>query len=408
MQQTVSSSLLPLAEALAKIHQIVAPITATEIVPLNHAINRVIAQDVFSTIDVPGSDSSAMDGYALCFHRTADHLQFEVIGEITAGMAASFSLNQGQAARIMTGAPLPPNTDAVVMQENVIADDKVVELKSLPIRNANIRRSGADICRGETLLRPGERLTAARLMLCASAGIDTVEVYKKIRVGIVSTGNEVIEPGTPLSQGMLYDCNRIGIASLLQPLNVEVTDYGIVPDRLAALQTVFTQAESEVDVLISSGGVSVGAADLVKEALSQSGQIDFWKVAIKPGKPFALGRIGTLLFCGLPGNPVSAFVTAQKLVIPAIKQLQHELMPHPIEGYFIHAKLMRDIDRQPGRQEFLRANLSQNEQGELVVAPQAKQSSAALQALALANCYIVVPAEVSRIAAGNFVDVEPF
>lgn len=308
--------MLELDAALARLNAAARPVAATENIPLGEALGRVLAEAVVASIDVPGFDNSAMDGYALNvadFARPPEH--FLLNGRIAAGEVGA-ALAPGEAARIFTGAPVPEGANAVAMQEVCAADGEKVRVDAPLNPGMNIRCRGEDIATGRVVLDAGTRLAPQALGLLASIGIAQVKVYAPLKVALLSTGNELTEPGLPLTPGKIYNSNRYALLGLLQALGCSVTDLGIVPDSLDATVDALAQAAAEHDVVITSGGVSVGEEDHVKAALQRLGELDLWQINIKPGKPFALGRIGAADFIGLPGNPVSAFVTFLLLARP--------------------------------------------------------------------------------------------
>ena len=300
-------ALLTAAELLQELLARARPLTDSETIPLEQAQGRIVARGVMSRVTVPPLDNSAMDGYAV---RTADCLApgvtLKIAQRIAAGQVGQ-PLPAGMAARIFTGAPIPPGADAVVMQEDTEAAAGGVLLRSLPRPGQHIRRAGEDMRARDEILPPGTRLGAAELGLAAAAGVAEVEVTRRLRVALLSTGDELAEPGRPLVPGQIYNSNRVSLKALLAGLAVEIQDLGILADDLASTRAVLEKAAAGADVILSTGGVSVGEEDHVKAAVQSLGRLDLWKVAMKPGKPLAYGAIGTADFLGLPGNPVSAF-----------------------------------------------------------------------------------------------------
>ncbi|GGW95758.1 molybdopterin molybdotransferase MoeA [Alteromonas halophila] len=399
-----SANWLSLSQASAKIAQAATTVTDTETVALSDALGRVLAADLNATQDVPPWDNAGMDGYAVaCDDTDADLLPVQ--GVITAGQSDIPALNRGACLRIMTGAPLPAGADAVVMQENTSRHNDAIRCHVPPSPGDNIRRRGCDISRHEVLLNQGTLLGPAHLMVIAAQGRNDVTVTRKLKVGVLTTGDELIEPGGTLHGGQIFDANRTGISALLHSLPVTVTDYGIVKDEPAQLRDVFERATNSQDVLISSGGVSVGDADFVKSVVAQAGSIDFWKVAIKPGKPFAFGKLGHTLFCGVPGNPVSAYVTTQMLVLPLLASLCG--MPGH-EPPLSRATLTATINRRPERQEFMRARYENNAETGLRVTPLPRQSSAVMTSVTQANCYLLIEADCDGIEQGEQVSILAF
>ena len=321
-------SFQPLDDALKTLLASAVPLQAVESVPTADADGRVLAQDVVSSLHVPPQDNSAMDGYAL---RCADALipgaQLPVSQRIAAGMNGT-ALERGTLARIFTGAPVPPGADAVVMQEDctVLADDAGVRVNTAPKLGQNIRRAGEDVARGDVVLTSGQLLGPAELGLAASVGLAQLSVVRRPRVALFSTGDELVMPGSVAPQdmppGAIYNSNRFFLKALLRRLGCEVTDLGIVPDQREATVQALREAAASHDVILTSGGVSVGEEDHIKPAVQTLGTLDLWHIAIKPGKPFAYGHIGGCHFLGLPGNPVASFVTFLVLVRPFLQRLQ--------------------------------------------------------------------------------------
>lgn len=401
----MSSKWLSLEEALAKALDAAYAIDDVEQVSIFEANNRILAHDLVATLDVPPWDNSAMDGYAVNVEDLSGSNELEVQGIITAGMEADTPLQKGKAFKIMTGAPIPNNANAVVMVENTSECNGNVEINKRPIAHENIRKMANDIACGDTLVHKGTRLRAEHLMLLSSQGKCKIDVFRKLRVGVVATGSELAAPGESRAATQIFESNRVGIASILQNENVELIDFGIVEDNEVSLRELFIEASKRVDVMVSSGGVSVGDADYVKDIIAELGSIDFWKVAVKPGKPFALGKINNTLFCGLPGNPVSSFVTAKLLVVPVIKKMQGEAKPH--EPLFINATITTPLKRRAGRRDFQRATMAKNAQGEWEVTPFKSQSSGVMTSITSANCLMIVPEEVSELKEGDTVQVMP-
>ncbi|QJR79391.1 molybdopterin molybdotransferase MoeA [Alteromonas pelagimontana] len=404
-----SSAWLPLSEAVNRILQAAPAVSSAESIALEDALGRVVANDITAPVNVPPWDNSAMDGYAVKSGNAVAEGKLTITGTLTAGMdPAPFTVADGEAIRIMTGAPIPAGADAVVIQEDTHrAGDCLTVLQSASVGD-NIRRCGSDIVKGETVIERGTRIEASHIMLLASLGLAHLHVTPKVKVGVVATGDELVAPGGSLSNGQIFESNRAGICSLLAPFQVLITDYGIVKDDPAALKSIFTRAAEKEDILISSGGVSVGDADFVKAIVGELGSIDFWKIAIKPGKPFAFGTLGRCLFCGVPGNPVSAFVTTQKLVMPLIRKLQGEQLPNTSSQLTLHAILQKEVVRRPGREDFQRATMFTDNNNQLCVKPLPKQSSGVMTSMTQANCFLVIPAQQGNLAVGDTVIIQPF
>jgi molybdopterin molybdotransferase len=401
----MSSNWLSLETALQKALDATPIIADKETVSLSQASGRITASDIYATLSVPPWDNSAMDGYAVRADDVKEDKPLNVQSTLTAGMQANIELKVGSAIKIMTGAPIPSGADAVVMVENTRNTEAGVVITQQPTAGENIRRKAGDIAPNQQLVSKGTRLAPQHLMLLASQGMSEIEVFKKVKVGLVATGSELVQPGASLSTAQIYESNRIGVQALLSEYDVDIVDFGIVKDDKDDLRSLFTKASDSVDIMVSSGGVSVGDADFVKEIIASLGFIDFWKVAIKPGKPFALGKINTTLFCGLPGNPVSAFVTAKLLVTPIIQKMQGDAHIRP--PLAIPAVLTTAVKRRPGRRDFQRATMFYDENFKLHVSPFRTQSSGVMTSITSANCLMVIDENSEGLEAGALVPVIP-
>lgn len=398
---------LPLGEALDRVLAAVVPVSESERLPIRQALGRVLASDVCSTIDVPGQNNSAMDGYAL---RSADlpdaaPLKLRLIGAAFAGQPFASRVGEGECVRIMTGAPVPEGADTVVMQERVSAENDRVQINALPAPGANVRLAGEDIKAGNVALSAGAQLQPAHIGLIASIGVAEVDVLRRPRVAFFSTGDELCEVGTPTQPGQIYDSNRYTLFGMLQRLGTEVVDLGVVRDRPDELEAGFRRAAESADLIVTSGGVSVGEADYVMEIFERLGQIEFWSIAIKPGRPTVFGKLGDALYFGLPGNPVSVMATFYQLARPAILKLSGLGAQVPV---LISATCAATIKTKAGRTEFLRGILSRDQQGQYVVSKTGHQGSGILSSMTRANCFIVIPEDAEVIEAGSQVDVQPF
>ena len=400
-------SLLPLDDALDRIKAAVPTIRGEEQVVLNTALGRILAETVRSPIDVPAYTNSAMDGYAV----RSDDLSSEgtvalrVTGTSSAGHPFAGEVRKGETVRIMTGAVLPQGADTVVMQEQVERDGDLAHIGTGHRPGQHVRHAGEDLARGQTVLEPGRRLTPADLGSLASLGVGEIRVKRRLRVAFFSTGDELRSPGEPLGEGEIYDSNRYMLHALLTRLGVDLIDMGVIRDQREAIEQAFHDAAAIADTVITSGGASVGEADYVSETLARLGQVDFWKIAIKPGKPLAFGKVNDALFFGLPGNPVSAVVTFYQIVQPALLQQMGATGITPLR---LHATCTTDLKKRPGRTEFQRGILQQDEQGRLTVASSGHQGSHILSSMSRANCFIVLPADNAGVRAGELVEVQPF
>jgi molybdopterin molybdotransferase len=404
--ESFTAGLISLEEAQQKMLSQLTPVTDSLSVPLAEAVGRITAKAVTSPIAVPPFDNSAMDGYAVRLADVSSGQPLPVAGKAFAGAPFSGVWPQGSVIRIMTGAPVPAGCEAVVMQEQTEAQGDAIVITAPVRQGQNIRLTGDDIQPGHVVLEAGTRLGAAELPLLASLGIAQVSVLRKLRVAIFSTGDELQPVGEPLAEGQIYDTNRFAVSLMLHKLGCEVIDLGIIKDDPAALRAAFEEADRQADVVISTGGVSVGEADFTKSMLEELGAISFWKLAIKPGKPFAFGRLNSSWFCGLPGNPVSAAVTFYQLVQPLLATLtgqQKSALP-PRQK----VRCVSRLKKSPGRLDFQRGILRQNAQGELEVETTGMQGSHVFSSFAQANSFIVLERERGNVEPGEWVEVEPF
>lgn len=397
--------LLSLDQALRLILAGIAPLERWQRLPLKAALGRVLAQDVPASIDLPPFANSAMDGYALRAADTAEgETRLTVVGTSWAGKPYAGVVGSGQCLRIFTGAALPEGADTVVMQEDVAIEDSVIRLHGPLKPGKNVRRAGEELRCGELALAAGKRLGPADLALLASLGIGEIAVKAKPRVAFLSTGDELRGIGSPLQPGQIYDSNRYALDGLLREAGAEALDLGVVADDPAALKTALQQAAAMADLVVTSGGVSVGEADFVTGVLAEIGQIRLWKMAVKPGKPIAFGRIGQAWFCGLPGNPVAVLVGFRQLLRPALDKLVGTTPKPPLR---FGARCRQALKKSPGRLEFLRGQLARDGEGQWWVSSLAAQGSHMLTGMSRADCLIVLPAECSGMAEGETVEVEP-
>jgi molybdopterin molybdotransferase len=400
--------LLPPGEATRRIRAHVRPVNATETVAVIDTLGRVAARDVVSPMDVPGHTNSAMDGYACAGDSLPDGAPrwYEVAGTAYAGKPFAGPVGPSQAVRIMTGAVMPDGADTVVMQEHVEVDSSRVRIPPGVKAGQHVRQAGEDIAAGAVVVPRGRRVMPAEMGLLASLGVAEIEVYRTLRVAYFSTGDEIRSPGAPFEPGLVYDSNRFTMHGMLGRLGVEIVDLGIVPDRRDAVLDAFREASARADIVLSSGGASTGEADYVKEALGELGQVGFWRIAIRPGRPLAFGLLGDSVFFGLPGNPVAVMVTFYQFVEPAIRAASGEADTRPRPA--MEARCTTRLRKKPGRIEYYRAVLDRDESGALVVRSTGKSGSGLLHTMSDANCFIVLPEGGATVEPGAMVAVQPF
>jgi len=406
-QSNSPSSLLSLDQARAHMLAAVAPVSGSQTLALVDLPGRVLATDITSPINAPPANNSAMDGYAFKCSSPGNSSTDEYVlaGKALAGEPYVGAVQAGQCIRIMTGAELPEDCDTVVMQENVKADGDVIRLVKPPKPQANVRYAGEDIAKGETLFTAGHRLGPVDIGLLATMGVAEVAVRPRLKVAVFANGSELRAPGEMLAAGEIYDSNRYFLGAMLDRLGCEVVDIGVIPDDLEQLRTAYKEADASADVVITCGGASVGEADYTRQLLSEQGDIGFWKVAIKPGKPFMFGKLASSTFFGLPGNPMSALVTFYQLVLPILQKMQG-VEAAPV--LLLTARASCDIRRNRSRLEFLRASLTSDSDGELLVTPDKQQSSGALSSFARSNCFILLEAGERPVKKGDRVRLQLF
>ncbi|MGQ4277480.1 molybdopterin molybdotransferase MoeA [Pseudidiomarina sp. E22-M8] len=401
----MSDHWLPVADALATIQHQIEPLHETETVPLQDALDRIIARPIHAEIDVPGYDNSAMDGYAVRAAEATIDAPLKIVGSALAGHPYAGELAPQSCVRITTGAQMPADCDAVIMQEQVERIDSAIRCQTNVHAGDNVRPQGSDIHKGAVILTQGQRLTPTHIGILASLGCAKIEVFRRLRVALFSNGDELVLPGEKLqADSQIYDSNRFTLHAMLQRLGAEVLDLGLIADNCDALEHAFRQAMRSADVIISSAGVSVGDADYTKEVMTKLGQIGFWKIAMKPGKPFAFGRLDQSWFCGLPGNPVAAVVTMVQIVQPMLRRLAGEHFSPPLQ---LQARASTSIKKKPGRMDFQRGHFNQRD-GQLWAEPAGSQSSAVLTSVAQANCFLVLEQDRGTIDAEEIITIQPF
>jgi len=390
----------------AAIRACLVPMAETEKLPLRAALGRVLAQEVVPQIDVPGHDNSAMDGYAVRFSDLKkDETTLKQTGTALAGKPFGAPVGPGECVRIMTGAVMPRGADTVVVQEVCRADNGRIAVPPGQKAGQNVRAAGEDLKAGVAVLHPGQPVRAAELGLIASIGIAEVSVKRRLRVAFFSTGDELASIGAPLKQGDVYDSNRYTLHGMLQRLGVDIIDMGVVRDDPALLEAAFTRAAASADAIITTGGVSVGEADFVKQLMAKLGEVLFWKIAMRPGRPMAFGRIGKAFLFGLPGNPVAVMVTFHQFVRDALLHLSGRTGDYAIP--LLKAPAAMPIRKVPGRTEYQRGVLFR-EGGEWRVRTTGQQGSGVLRSMSEADCLIVLEHERGKVEAGELVQVQLF
>ncbi len=384
------------------IQQFLTPVTETETVLIRDSLGCILAQDVTSPNNVPNHNNSAMDGFA--FKHTSGIQMVKVIGTALAGNPFTGEVNAGECVKIMTGAVIPHGADTVVMQEKTANKGEYINILEAPKQGVNIRLKGEDLKQGDIVLAKGHKIQAADLGLLASLGVATTTVYRRLKVAFFSTGDELVSVEQPLQEGQIYDSNRYTIYGMLSQLNVEIVDLGAIPDNPSLLEKTLLSAASVHDVIITSGGVSVGEADYMKSLLAKHGEVLFWKINMKPGRPLAYGKVGEAHYFGLPGNPVSTMVTFYQFVRQALITLMGgAIKPAPL----FQVTCTEAIRKMKGRTEFQRGLLFE-EAGIWQVKPLPNQGSGILSSMSKANCFIVLPEEVGSCEANAIVSVQPF
>lgn len=397
---------MPVAQARRYIRDYLNPVATKECSALRSALGRILAEDILSPYNVPNHDNSAMDGYVF----NADNLNpsgttcLKIIGTAFAGKAFTGKVGKGECVRIMTGAVIPAGTDTVVVQERASASGTQLSFNDGPKRGTNVRYAGEDLKMGQTVLATGHLMRPSDLGLIASLGLGEVKIYRRLRVAFFSTGDELASVGRPLSVGEVYDSNRYTLYGMLTRLGVEVIDMGVVRDDPELLEQALIEASNSADVILTSGGVSVGEADYMKLLLEKLGQVVFWKIAMKPGRPLAYGKVGDAHYFGLPGNPVAVMVTFYQFVREALLVLMGQ--PAPATPPLFNAVCTEAIKKFTGRTEFQRGILFLDQEGIWKVRPTGNQGSGILRSMSEANCFIVLGEAEGNVAIGSTVQVQ--
>ncbi len=402
---------LTMSQATTQINTLITTasesLKVTERTSCRNAFGRVLAQDIIANFSTPPYDNSAMDGYAINAQDIpkSDTSSLNIIGTSWAGKPFNGEVKKGECIRIMTGAKMPQGADTVIMQEHVSKNKNSITINTDHCARQNVRYIGEDIKLGDTVLTIGKSIGAAELGVLASMGLSEVSIFRKLRVAIFSTGDELRGVGEPLEDGQIYDSNRYTLYGLLQKPYIELLDMGVIPDIKSEIELAFEQAANVADVVITSGGVSVGDADYVKETLEKIGSINFWKIAMKPGRPLAFGKINNAIFFGLPGNPVSVIATFSQFALPAIRALAGQTKT---KNTNYHVKCTTELKKRAGRVDFQRGYLSTDDTGQLSVSITGLQASHILSSMSYSNCFIILPETTTHIAIGTIVEVQPY
>jgi len=401
---TLSPAFLSVTQGQEKILSLVNTVTDTESCSVESSFGRVLAGDIISPVNVPQYTNSAMDGYAI----RGDDLNrqhYQIVAEVLAGHAYDRPLEKGQAVKIMTGAPTPDLADTVVMREQATETSDGVTFSGATIKQGqNVRQAGEDLPMGSDVFSQGQRLSSAEMGMIASLGFGDCDVYRKLKVAVFSTGNEVQAPGSEQKANSIFDSNRFTIMGMLQNLGCEILDFGILEDNQQTMVDALQQASAQADVVITSGGVSVGDADYIKLALDQLGSIDFWRINMRPGRPLAFGQINDKPFFGLPGNPVAVMVSFINFVEPALRKMQGEVDWQPLK---VNAIATESLRSRQGRTEFSRGVYQLDSRGQLTVTTTGKQGSGILRSMSEANCLIEISPAVDTVKVGESVTIIP-
>lgn len=401
---TLSPAFLSVTQGQEKILSLVNTVTDTESCSVESSFGRVLAGDIISPVNVPQYTNSAMDGYAIRGD-DLDRQHYQIVAEVLAGHAYDRPLEKGQAVKIMTGAPTPELADTVVMREQATETSDGVTFSGATIKQGqNVRQAGEDLPMGSDVFSQGQRLSSAEMGMIASLGFGDCDVYRKLKVAVFSTGDEVQAPGSEQKANSIFDSNRFTIMGMLQNLGCEILDFGILEDDQQTMVDALQQASAQADVVITSGGVSVGDADYIKLALDQLGSIDFWRINMRPGRPLAFGQINDKPFFGLPGNPVAVMVSFINFVEPALRKMQGEVDWQPLK---VNAIATESLRSRQGRTEFSRGVYQLDSRGQLTVTTTGKQGSGILRSMSEANCLIEISPAVDTVKVGESVTIIP-
>ncbi len=402
------SGLVPIRDAERVVLENVAVFEHTEVVALPNALGQVLASPVLCATDVPPHSNAAMDGFAINSESltSSGSGRFKVAGTAYAGKPWGAPCAESETIRVMTGAVMPEGTDTVVMQEEVAVSDGVAEILSGQKPLQNVREAGEDMRKGSVAIRSGKKLSPADLGVIASTGCDRIEVYRQPTAAVFSTGDELKIAGEPLGDGQIYDSNRFLLLAMLQRSGLRTIDLGIISDSREQTLASLKSASESANIIITSGGVSTGSADYIVDAVRELGQLNLWRIAVRPGRPFAFGRIGDSVVFGLPGNPVAVMATYHLLVQPALRKMQGESMSDPLP--VVHARATTRFRKKPNRTELYRAVVSRDEEGNPIVSSTGYQGSGLLSSMSKANCFVILEDDEETAMPGDLVKVQLF
>ena len=398
---------LTVDEACSLIQSQIKPISCINKIEIRSALVRFIAEDIYSKINVPSHTNSAMDGYAINGNDIPlkENAKLDVVCTVLAGQPFTGKINAGECARIMTGGMMPAGTDTVIMQEDVERTNDIITIQACHITGQNVRQAGEDLAIGQVALHKGQKIMPAELGILASLGLSEIKVQRRLRVAFFSTGDELRSIGETLADGEIYDSNRYSLYGMLSRLGVEIIDMGVIADRKQDIEYAFAAAAENADVVITSGGVSVGEADFVKETLDSMGEVKFWKIAMKPGRPLAFGKIKNALFFGLPGNPVAVMVTFYQFVQNALLNMAGARIKPPLQLQLPSSNAFKTTQ---GRTTFIRGIIENDQNGKMTDRSTGQQGSGILNSMSQANCFIILAHDDGPVNEGDIVTVEPF
>ena len=402
-----SKKRISLEKAVSILEKRIKCIKKTQKIKLDQSLGRILSKDIISKLNVPPFDNTAVDGYAFKYSdlNKNKETKLKLSGRIAAGQNFNKKIKKGEVARIFTGAKVPEGTNTVIMQEDCNVNDNKIILKPGIFKGANIRKKGEDIKSGKKIITKGSKLKAQDIALIASIGIKEIEVHEKLKVGIFTTGDELFEPGTKASKNGIYDSNRYCLKNLLETINCVVKDYGIKKDKEKLIKNTLKKISKECDLIITTGGMSVGEEDYVRKVVEKNGSLNFWNISIKPGRPVALGNIFKKPFIGLPGNPVSVMITFLKIALPTINKLSGFLSPK--ENNFIVATDF-NFKKKSGRKEFLRVKVSKNSNGEIKIKHYPNTGSGVFTSMVETDGLVELPEKLTYLKKGAKVKFVPY